>query len=81
MIGTLFPLCSDIFDAMFTSKANAGDVIIQQGNGWTRLIDILIGHNNNRCYVCVCVCVMFVCMIIHVQVCSHLWAWSEWGFP
>ena len=23
--------CSDIFDAMFTSKANAGDVIIQQG--------------------------------------------------
>lgn len=53
MFGTLFPLCSDIFDAMFTSKANAGDVIIQQGNSRTRLIDLLIGHNNN--YVCACV--------------------------
>ena len=62
-IGTLFPLYSDIFDAMFTSKANAGDVIIQQGNSRTRLIDLLIGHNNNyRCYVCVCVCVSCLCV-------------------
>lgn len=63
MIGTLFPSCSDIFDAMFTSKANAGDVIIQQGNNRTRLIDLwlvviiiiimCVYHN----IMCVCVCV------------------------
>ena len=46
--------CRDIFDAMFSVKHSAGEVIIQQGNNYADIIiKLIFSFRTNACTCCV----------------------------